>query len=168
MLEDTSRLGLSGQARVYECWESRLQGRRFVTRQEVELCAMIAELAHVSVVAREEAGYRFRLAGTALRQAFGREARGVSVSSFDSCVGQWAWNEALDEAVDAQKAVVGRTRLADGTIHFWMRLPMSSDGVRADLVLCHDRFLPAEALADLEAAARRADKSLRIDVLEAA
>jgi len=168
MLEDTSRLGLSGQARVYECWESRLQGRRFVTRQEVELCAMIAELAHVSVVAREDARYRFRLAGTALRQAFGREARGVDVSEFGSCDGQWAWNEALDEALDAEKAVVGRTRLPDGAIHFWMRLPMSSDGERADLVLCHDRYLPAEALYDLEAAARDADKSLRLDIPKAA
>jgi hypothetical protein len=165
---DTSRLGLSGQARVYECWESRLQGRTFVTRQEVELRAMIAELAHVSVVARDGDGFRFRLAGTALRQALGREARGVAVGEFIACDGQWAWNEALDEALGAEKAVVGRTRLSDGSIHFWMRLPMSSDGAGADMVLCHDRFLPAESLGDLEAAARKADQDLRLDVLEAA
>ena len=38
----------------------------------------------------------------------------------------------------------------------------------ADLVLCHDRYLPAEALADPDRAAREADLALRLDAQELA
>jgi hypothetical protein len=166
MLDHDVRLGLDGQARVYECWRGRLRGRRYVTREEVELCAMIAELAHVSVVQREAGGYRFRIAGGAICRAIGREARGLPLAGLPICEDRWAWNEALDEALDAMKAVVGRTRTPSGQIHFWMRLPMSSNGSDVDLVLCHDRYLDASALADLDAAARAADRRLRLDVPE--
>ncbi len=42
---------------------------------------------------------------------------------------------------------------------------MSSGGAMADQVLCHDRFLPAEAIADPETAARKADLALRLDAV---
>jgi hypothetical protein len=42
-------------------------------------------------------------------------------------------------------------------------LSLSSNGVEADLVLCHDRYLPAEAVVDPDRAAHRVDLSLRRD-----
>ena len=60
--------------------------------------------------------------------------------------------------------VSGVTRMNDGTMHYWLRLPLSSDGVEADMVLCHDRYLPAEAAADPDKAAMLADLLLRRDV----
>ena len=164
MLFDEAGPGLSGQAAVYESWQTRLHGRSFIAREDLELSHIIGELAHVSVLAREaDGGFRFRLAGTALRIAFGREARGLRSEDVVNCAGQGPWCEGLHQALDLRHPVIGRSKTADGGVHFWMRLPMSSDGVTADLVLCHDRILPAEALADPELAARKANRALRID-----
>lgn len=164
MLFDETGPGLSGQAAVYDSWQARLHGRTFIAREDLDLSRIIAELAHVSVLEREaDGGFRFRLAGTALRVAFGREARGLRSEDVLSCAGQGPWCEALHQTLDLRSPTVGRSRTPDGGVHFWMRLPMSTDGVTADLVLCHDRILPAEALIDPEQAARTANNALRTD-----
>jgi len=161
-LEDGSP-GLAGQALVFEAWKSRLHGRSFIAREDLDIEAMGSELAHVSVLACEGDCFRFRLAGTGVRQAFGCEARGRSAAEIEICRGASMWAELAARALARLAPVAGRTRMADGSIHYWLRLPMSSDGKMADLVLCHDRYLPAEALADPERAARAADQALRLD-----
>lgn len=159
--------GLQGQALVLESWRRRLHGRRFICRNELDLSGFMAELAHVSVVARTEDGFRFRLAGTGVRAAFGCESRGRAVSEVEVCSGEAAWCEGVITALDRLEPVAGQTRMANGMVHFWLRLPMSSDGNAADQVLCHDRYLPQEALADPDRAARNANAALRLDAFEA-
>ncbi len=159
-------LGLSGQERLYRAWRSRLHGRDFIAREDLDPAAIGAELAHVSILAAEADGLRFRLAGSGLRNALGREARGHRTDDFSACRDE-AWGEAPARALRLLAPVSGRTRTMDGGVHFWIRLPMSSDGAAADLVLCHDRYLPAEAMADPERAARAADMALRLDAVEA-
>ncbi len=158
---------LAGQLLVLDAWRRRLHGRRFIAREDLDLAGIISELANVSVVAMTADGFRFRLAGTAVRVAFGCESRGRPVSEVDVCTGEAAWCEGVRGALETLEPVAGCSRRADGTVHFWLRLPMSSDGVNADLVLCHDRYLPLEALADPDRAAREADASLRLDAVEA-
>jgi hypothetical protein len=154
---------------VFGVWRRRLHGRSFIAREDLDLSAMITELAHVSILACEGGNcFRFRLAGTGLRAIFGCEARGMAASDIDLCRGATEWTELAAKALARLAPVAGRTRLEDGTIHYWLRLPMSSDGVMADQVLCHDRFLPAEAIADPEGAARKADLALRLDAIELA
>ena len=161
--------GLRGQELVYNVWRRRLHGRRFIARDDLDLPAMIKELAHVAILACESGGsFRFRLAGTGLRAAFGCEARGKSVAEIEMCRGVAEWTQLAAKTLARLAPIAGRTRLEDGTIHFWLRLPMSSDGVMADQVLCHDRFLPAEAIVDPEEAARKADMALRLDAVELA
>jgi hypothetical protein len=163
---DDGRLGLNGQMRVLGAWRSRLRGRAFIGRDELNLPAMMSELAHVSVMQQEPRGWRFRLAGTGLRQGFDREARGLLASEIGFCADQWAWKEALEQTLRDCTPVVGRTKTGHRLMHFWLRLPMSSDGVRADLILCHDRYLPMDALHDPERAARDDSRRLRLDILE--
>jgi hypothetical protein len=158
--------GLAGQALVYEAWRKRLHGRSFITRDELDIPGMAGELAHVSVLASEGGCFRFRLAGTGLRQTFGCEARGRSAAEIDVCREGAMWAELAAKALARLAPVAGRTRMSDGSVHFWLRLPMSSDGKMADLVLCHDRYLPAEALVDPDRAARAADMALRLDAEE--
>lgn len=160
--------GLTGQALVYEAWRGRLYGRSFIAREDLDFAKIASELAHVSVLACEGGCFRFRLAGTGLRQAFGCEARGRSASEIEMCREGAMWAELAAKSLARLSPVAGRTRMADGSIHYWLRLPMSSDGVMADLVLCHDRYLPAEALLDPERAARAADQALRLDGQEQA
>lgn len=158
--------GLSGQERVHRAWRARAAGRGFIRRDELDLSAIGGELAHVSVLARETCGLRFRIAGSGLRHAFGREARGMRVDEIEVCEGAAAWSESALGALARTGPQSGRTRTDDGMVHYWLRLPMSSDGASVDMVLCHDRYLPAEALADPEMAARAADAALRLDGVE--
>ncbi len=165
MLFEETGPGLSGQSMVFESWRERLRGRSFIAREDLDLSCIIRELAHVSVLAREvDGGFRFRLAGTALRLSFGCEARGRRTEDVVTCGGRSPWCEGLHQALDLREPVIGRTPTPGGCMHFWMRLPMSSDGVTADLVLCHDRILPAEAMENPDAAARAADRARRLDV----
>jgi hypothetical protein len=155
--------GLAGQALVYEAWRKRLHGRSFIGRDELDIPGMASELAHVSILACEGGCFRFRLAGTGLRQAFGCEARGRSAAEIDVCREGAMWAELAAKSLARLAPVAGRNLMPDGSIHFWLRLPMSSDGKMADLVLCHDRYLPAEALSDPDRAARAADLAMRLD-----
>lgn len=163
MLVEEIETCLSGQERVREAWRRRLHGRQFIHREDFNAGSVGVELAHLSILACENGRFRFRLAGSGVRAAFGCEARGLCAAEIDLCKGSTMWTELAAKALARLAPVSGRTRLPDGTVHYWLRLPMSSDGVMADQVLCHDRYLPAASLDDPEAAARAADAALRLD-----
>jgi hypothetical protein len=163
---DGTGLGLEGRDKVHGAWRAILNGRSCGRRDDLDYARMIGELAHVSIVAREADGFRFRLAGSGLRHAFEQEARGLLVSDIAACKGQSAWDEGLRRALSDGRPVMGRSRTASGMIHYWMRLPLSSDGVTVDQVLCHDRVLPAESMQDPDRAARAADRAMRLDAAE--
>jgi len=159
---------LMGQDRVREAWRRLLHGRQFIHREDFTVGCVGVELAHISILACEGGRFRFRLAGSGLRAAFGCEPRGLCAQDIELCRDSTVWTELAAKALARLAPVSGRTVMADGTIHYWMRLPMSSDGVMADLVLCHDRYLPADSLEDPEAAARAADAALRRDTVRMA
>ncbi len=154
---------LKGQTVVHAAWAARLHGRDHISKNELDLSEIIGELAHVSLLQREGGGYRFRLAGTGVRNELDQEVGGKLVEDVPECIGSPAWSEGLERAMRDARPVMGRTQTDDDRVHFWMRLPMSSDGRRVDLVLCHDRYLPLEAVADPDRAARDADRRLRLD-----
>lgn len=154
----------SGQTKVLESWRRRLRGRSFITCEDIDISAINRELAYVSILSCESGGqFRFRLAGTGLQNVFGCEPRGKTADQIDACRGGAMWAELATRAMVREIPVSGATRMADGSIHYWLRLPLSSNGAEADLVLCHDRYLPAEAAVDPDRAALRVDLSLRLD-----
>jgi hypothetical protein len=153
----------SGQTKVLEAWRRRLRGRGFITYEDIDIPAMNRELAYVSVLSCEGGCFRFRLAGTGLQSVFGGEARGKSADEIDACRGGAMWAELATRSMLRSMPVSGVTRRLDGSVHYWLRLPMSSDGCEADMVLCHDRYLPVDALADPDSAASRVDRALRLD-----
>lgn len=163
---DGTGLGLEGREKVHGAWRAILNGRTFGLRSDLSHAMMKGELAHVSIVEREGAGFRFRLAGSGLRHAFGQEAGGQLVSEIPACRGLSAWDEGLRRAISDGRPVMGRSGTPGGMVHYWMRLPLSSDGVTVDQVLCHDRVLPVEAMADPDRAARAADRAMRLDADE--
>lgn len=166
MQVDQVEPALSGQVQVFEAWRRRLRGRNFIDREDLDIAGINRELAHISVLACEGNCFRFRLAGTGVRAAFGMEARGRSAAEIELCREGVMWTELAARALARLAPVSGQTRLPNGMIHYWLRLPMSSDGRMADLVLCHDRYLPADA--NPEEAAREADMALRLDADELA
>lgn len=162
-------LALSGQRRVYDAWARCAAGRAFIDRSELNMAEIAPEMAHVSVLSRsEEEGFRFRLSGSGLRQVFDCDARGRRISEVALCLEDESWANASNRALDDRAPFVGRSVTGDGRIHYWLRLPMSSDGRRCDMVLCHDRYLPLGSEDDPEAAAKALDRALRLDIEVAA
>ena len=153
----------SGQVQVLESWRKGLRGRTFITCADIDIPAINRELAYVSVLSCEGGKFRFRLAGTGLHHVFGGEARGKGADEIEACRGGAMWAELATRSMLRAMPVSGVTPMADGTLHYWLRLPLSSDGIEANMVLCHDRYLPAEAVADPDKAAMRMDMSLRRD-----
>ncbi len=153
----------SGQHKVLESWRKRLRGRNFITCEEIDISGINRELAHVAILSCEGGQFRFRLAGTGLLQEFGCDPRGKNADEIDACRGRPMWAELATRAILRAVPVSGVHRLADGTLHHWLRLPLSSDGVEADMVLCHDRYLPAGSDPDPDRAALRVDMMLRRD-----
>ncbi|MEQ1783851.1 MAG: PAS domain-containing protein [Hyphomonadaceae bacterium] len=153
----------SGQVKVLESWRKRLHGRAFITCEDIDISAINRELAYVSVLSCEGGKFRFRIAGTGLHHVFGGEARGKAADEIEACRGGAMWAELATRSMLRAMPVSGMTRMKDGTLHYWLRLPLSSDGIEADMVLCHDRYLPAEASVDPDMAAMRVDLSLRRD-----
>lgn len=160
---DDSSFELSGQARVFDAWLASATDNAVVDRASLNMARLAPEMAHISVLSRDEDGFRFRLAGSALRLVFNCDARGRRLGEVDVCVGDDAWVDASNQALDDAVPVHGRSITDDGRIHLWLRLPMSSNGGRPDTVLCHDRFLPHDAENDPEAAAKALDHALRLD-----
>jgi hypothetical protein len=156
--------GLKGQKLVMDAWRRRGQSRDFIiVREDFDFSSMVTELAHISILAPDGDCFRFHLAGTGVHAALGCEAKGLAPHEIDACRGSNVWTELAARALARLQPVSGRTRLMDGTVHYWLRLPMSSDGEEADMVLCHDRFLPPEADLDPDTACREADRRLRLD-----
>jgi hypothetical protein len=164
MLFDDIEPGLKGQELVMEAWHRRAPGRDFIIpREDFDFGAMASELAHISVLVSDGDCFRFRLAGTGVIAAFGCEPRGLAPAELDACRGNNVWTELAARALARMQPVSGRTRLADGTVHYWMRLPMSADGEEPGMVLCHDRFLAPELADDPDKACKEADRRLRRD-----
>jgi hypothetical protein len=156
--------GLRAQEIVLSAWRRRAHGREYIVpREDFDFAEMAGELAHISTLAVDGDNFRFRLAGTGLIAAFGGDAKGLQPDDIDLCRGSNVWTELAARALLRMQPVKGRTKLADGTIHYWLRLPMSAEGGKADMVLCHDRFLPPELADDPDAACREADRRLRLD-----
>lgn len=169
---DAPDFELSGQARLFEAWTACARrcppDQQLVHRDQLNMARIAPEMAHVCVLSRGDDGFRFRLAGSGLRQVFACDARGKRISEVEICIDDEAWADASNRALDDLVPIRGRTITDDGRIHFWLRLPLSSDGQRADMVLCHDRFLPLGAEGDPEAAAKQLDHALRLDSAAAA
>lgn len=152
-----------GQQKVLDAWSKRLRGRNFITCEDIDIPAINRELAYISLLGCDDGQLRFRLAGTGLQHIFGGEARGKATSEIEACRGGSMWTELATRSMLRAMPISGMTELSDGSVHFWLRLPVSSNGVEADMVLCHDRYLPAEALNDPDRAALQIDLSLRRD-----
>jgi len=167
MSSDQTVAAPRGQQKVFDAWSKRLRGCSFITCEDIDIPAINRELAYISLLACEDGEFRFRLAGTGLQQIFGGEARGKATGDVDACRGGLMWSELAARCMLRATPVSGITNLSDGSVHFWLRLPLSSNGVEADMVLCHDRYLPPEALADPDRAAQSVDMSLRLDLVAA-
>jgi len=133
------------QTDLIQHWHACCETGLLPSRDCLDPGAIRAHLSSISIVQTETDGStKFRLAGTSLRQIFGREMRGRSLSELDRTMFEM-WSLGLDRALEAQQPVGGLIRREEDS-HAWVRLPLRANRVGA-LILCHDTLIPNARLS---------------------
>ncbi len=144
-----ARLIVEKQTRLYNYWRSRAGGRIAPAPHEIDPVAIPDLLPGIGIL---EAGaglahLTYRLAGTRLREIYGVELTGRRF--FDLDMGDkrnyWlsAYGKIVNEATPMQGAVRAPLMSRDHVMLFWLRLPLSDDGVSVSRVLGYDIAIPA-------------------------
>lgn len=111
-----------------------------VPREAIDPGTVRSTLASLSIVEVTPAGEgRFRIAGSRLRDLFGRDVRGCRVSDIAGTHGE-CYTLGLTAALE-RGAPVGGVTETGGRLHAWLRLPLTDENGDLTQVLCHDEFL---------------------------
>ncbi len=148
----SSRIVVDEQKQLYSYWRNKAQGRGMPSRTDICPKDFVALLPTISLIDVEESPrrYRFRLVGTELWNIYQREITGSFVDELDWSRDEWL---TVYSEMTRQKLPVQGTRYApvpthDHLVQHWLRLPLSSDGCRVDMILCHDVFLPVNHMGN--------------------
>ncbi len=148
-----AQLSFADQREVFDYWSS-LATNGLPSRSAINPGAIKRRLAQISILVVDPAakgGLRVRLAGTGLRDAFGRDVTGQALSAIEPGERYDYWLTALKRIIATGEPALGTISLSSlGKPHLeqhWLRLPLSSDGRNVDGFLGHDRFVPTEIAA---------------------
>jgi hypothetical protein len=155
-----AQLVIREQRELFDYWRACAAGGRLPSRACINPAAIPSLLPGISVL---EVGIKpedvtYRVAGTRLREIFGREVTGKPV--FDLQFGgkrnYWlaVYRKVIGEKVPMQGAIKGPVADRDHIVLFWMRLPLSDDNTVVNRILCHDVSLPVSVAYDLDMVTR--------------
>lgn len=144
---------LGDQREVYDYW-LRLRGaRRMPTRDEFRPHGIVRRLPMMSLVELSSCArrFRFRLAGTGLRNMFGEELTGRYLTDIPFGEQTEFWRDVYDGVAGSAAPAQGYTRLAwrdrPAMVQAWLRLPLAGPDGEVRAILGYDRFLPMERMA---------------------
>lgn len=139
------------QRELVDYWSGLSEGRGLPKRGQIHPGEIRRWLSRLSVLELERGGrLKFRLSGSHLRDAFGRDARGRYVHDMSGLC-ERAWDSEVRRAVEEGRPMAGITELDGRIVHAWLRLPMICEHSGAAVVLCHDRYpTAASAGGDVE------------------
>lgn len=145
---------------LFAYWASRREGGRLPSRSAIRPEHFKRHLPNVSLIDVNSSprGYRMRLAGTGLYGLYGREITGRTLEQVYPEGAADYWRRELDQVVDTRRPAVGMHNFGwRGAPHLsvlWLRLPLSSTGREADMILGYDA--PLGARGDLSHSGIRA------------
>ena len=145
-----AQLVIPQQREIFDYWLSRLQGRTMPARADMEPKGFKRHLGFVSLidVEPEPRRFRFRLVGTRLRDIYSRELTGRYLDELP-----FLDTVAADGVVARRLPAQGVMRFPlegkDHLVQFWLKLPLSQDGERVDMIFCYDAFLQTPKAAAL-------------------
>lgn len=162
MSTDKVRPDLEGQRRFAAEWLRAKKNKVVPLRSDLRIENFFPDLGHVSILQRGHEGFIFRLTGSALRGVLKTDPRGHAVDGVEVCRAHRAWTDIVETVISDCVPKSGRDVWADGGVHVWVRLPLSSGRGQVDMVLCYDRVvLPEDKLSDTSiAGARRVGSAL--------
>ena len=152
-----AQLVLSEQQQLYDYWCNKHNQQRLPTRQQINPSEISKLLPNLSLIDIEPDPwkFRYRLAGTRLREIYDCEVTGLELSDCDLDVDYWkrAYIHITETGRPAQGVIRGPGAEKEHLVQFWLRLPLATAGNSPVMLLGHDAVVPAEQLsgtADLE------------------
>ena len=139
---------------VFAYWASLRAGEAPPTRHAVQpegLKRLLPTVSLIDVPREPDAEYRVRLAGTGLYSVYGCEITGRTLSEVYNTAAADYWRAELAPVVRDRRPAVGIHNLGwRGASHMsllWIRLPLSADGERVDMILGYDAVIGSSAAA---------------------
>jgi hypothetical protein len=139
-----AQLVTQGQRELYDYWRKTAGLRRMPTRSDINPFSVPKLLPCVGLIDLTEGldEARFRLAGTRLRDVYGEEITGKRIDRVfaGACADYWHDIHArvAEEGSPLHGVVRGPAPGRDHIVLFWLRLPLSQDGMKVDRILCYD------------------------------
>ena len=152
-----TQLVVPEQRQLFDYWLQQAAGRDMPARSDISPAHFPRLLPFISLIDVESpAGpYRFRLAGTRLREIYEREITGLCLDDLDWGDKHQYWMQAYRRIVTGRKPAQGIVRgprvHKEHLVQYWLRLPLSVGKKGVGMILSYDAFLPM--VEPLEAAA---------------
>ena len=137
---------------IFSYWAALRRGGSLPARADIDPARLKKLLPTVTLtdVVGAPLDYRVRLAGTGLYPVYGGEITGRGLRDIYSREAAGYWRTELDKVVRLRRPGVGCHNLAwrgaPGSSLIWMRLPLSSDGERVDMILGYDALIGVDAV----------------------
>lgn len=151
MLSDCAfraQLAIRGQRELFDYWLQSAGARAMPARADLDplkVPRLLPNLGLIDLRGGFDQGL-FRLAGTRLRDVYGKEITGRRLSDVFSGESAAYWQSiharVAEEAMPAHGVIRGPAEGREHVVLFWLRLPLSDDGGRVDRILCHDAAAP--------------------------
>lgn len=148
-----AQLVAAEQRQLYEYWLEKRGKLPFPARADINPAEFSRLLPGISLVERDDLGaFKVRLAGTRLREVYGREVTGENVQLLEPAGASGYWQGIYQQLSDTLSPAQGVIRApSDGQDHlvqFWLRLPLGSAAGQLEMVLGLDLFVPATEMAE--------------------
>jgi hypothetical protein len=151
-----AQLVIPEQRQLFDYWRAKCAGRAMPTRRDIRPADLPRLLPCISLidVLPENERMRVRLAGTRLREVFGRDITGSYVEDIDLSARAAYWATAyqrLKQGMPAQGILPAHQPGGEFVTRFWLRLPLSESAGRVSMILGYDAFVYAAKLGALAA-----------------
>ena len=139
-----TQLGNPQQRQLYDYWRACAGDRALPARHDIlpEDIAQLLPNVSLMEVDGEIESLKIRLAGTEIRDIYGFEPTGRYLFQCDLGTADHYWRMAyqrlLHTGLPGHGIVKGPMINRDHLILNWLRLPLSGDGRRIDMILCYD------------------------------
>ncbi len=143
-----AQLVLPEQRHFFDYWLERANGRPMPNRSDICPTEIPRHLPLVSLIEIESdpLNFRFRLAGTQLREIYEKEVTSTCLSEFSEVQNREYWISAHERIAHtgrpAQGILRGPEQSRDHLVQFWLRLPLAVDGIGPKLILGLDKCIP--------------------------
>lgn len=149
-----AQLAIPGQGELYDYWRTMAGSHAVPGRAAFDPCCVPRLLPHISLI--ESAGdsrtARFRLAGSALRDLYGRDVTGAILDHVFAGPRAAYWRRVhglvVERGAAMQGAVHGPAEGREHLVLFWLRLPLVDERGRVRFILCHDAWRGASTVPD--------------------